>query len=306
MYDTVNSRSQTGRALASSFPQGGGIQRSTSLLTPSPLTSRGNGDGRQHCSAELLPDEVQRAIRGISKDGKFLYTIRNLYYRLIRDDVWPEPVHDAVESLAEFEEAVSDYERRYGMLDSVIRASDLPPEPDMSHLHSDIIDYTVRRVIVFDRPEPFLLFALNGFHRKIEIGLALWPDYPRHIWNMHEWAPAEAAARTFYVMHDCTPGGYALADDVRAFVAERQLSDTVVDVGMRFVQAANLGLTVRRENSAHADPAALVPEEADDRDEALVMLQAGGFVHLEELSPLQMMRWGYRRIAKRHQDVGFG
>lgn len=263
-----------------------------------------NGD-----SGLLNRDHVRKAVRAVSKNGRFRYTLRNVYYKLLRDGAWPEPAGDDDAALQTFECALEEYEEKYGVLPGRIRAVDLPPEPNLGDLHEDIADYTVRRIIVFDRVEPFLVFAANGFHQRIEIGLALWPDYPLHIWKMHERHPDLSTERTFYVVHDCTRDGYALTEQVRKFVADNELPDNVVDVGLRFIQASNLGLPIRTEaNRAGNGRVADWPEtmSAGDADEARLMFRAGHFTHLEELSPLQMLRWAYRRVAKRSQDIGFG
>jgi hypothetical protein len=139
------------------------------------------------------------------------------------------------------------------------------------------------------------------------MGVALWPDFPRHIWQMQNVGGEAAPPRTFYVLHDCDESGCKLPDEVRKYVAERGWPDRVVDLGLRFHQACNLGLPIRRRGygggNGRVHKASAI---AGEHDEARLMFQAGNYVHLEELSPLQMLRWTYRRVAKRHEDVGFG
>lgn len=265
-----------------------------------------HGNGRV---GVLKQKHVRKAVNAVSKHGKFRYTLRNLYYKLLRDGAFPVPVGDPVEGLRQFKQELEVYEKSNGPLPGRIRHADLPPEPDLSALHSDVIDYTVRRILVFDRPETFLVFALNGFHRKIEIGLLIWPDYPRHAWKMHERHSEESQQRTFYLIHDCNRAGYEMKRNVKKAVDTWGLDDRVVDIGLRFRQAGNLGLTIqeRHAESATAGEDRMPVELTEgDYEEAQLLLPSGNYVHLEELSPLQMMRWAYGRIAKRPQDLGFG
>lgn len=257
----------------------------------------------------LKHEPLQAAVEAVSKGGLFRYTLRNLYYRLQRDAAIPRLSPDPVDDLQQFRRALRAYEKTHGPLPGRIRHADLPPEPDPAALHSDVMDYTVRRILVFDRLESFLVFALNGFHRKIEVGLLIWPDYPRHAWQMHERHPEECPRRTFYLLHDCNKAGYEMKAKVRKLAGRWGRGDKVVDVGLRFRQAGNLGLTIQErppEFSTAAEDLLSGELAEGDFEEAQLLLRSGNYVHLEELSPLQMMRWAYRRIAKRAQDVGFG
>jgi hypothetical protein len=252
----------------------------------------------------LNREQIFAADEALSRSGKFRYTLRNLYYYLQRKDVIPVRKDDPLAELERFKQALQEYETSCGPLPGRIRRAELPPEPDVSELHADVMDYTVRRILVFDRVEPFLLFALNGFHRKLEIGLLIWPDYPRHAWRMHERQPGDGPRRTFYLLHDCNRSGYELRPKVRRVVDSWGLNDKVVDLGLRFRQAGNLGLTIQKRRAGGDS----LPEDFHEADfeEARLLLYSGNFVHLEEMSPLRMMRWAYRRIAKRSQQVGFG
>lgn len=254
----------------------------------------------------LNPEQVLRAAHSVSKRGALRFTARNVYYKMLREGTWREVPGDPEGSLQSFLQALAAFEAAHGRLPGRISAPAPLPEPETAGLHEDLTEYSVRRIIVVDRVELLLLFVLNGFHRKIEMGLALWPDFPRHIWHMHEDLPCEPPPRTFYVLHDCDEAGYSLAEKVRAFVAERGWPDRVVDLGMRFHQACNLGLPIRRRSGGGNGRGSAVPETVADRDEARLLFQAGGYAHLEELSPLQLLRWAYRRVARRHEDVGFG
>lgn len=261
-------------------------------------------DGR----VRLDPKRVKPAVRALSKRGRFRFTMRNLYYKLVRVGAWPQPNLDPIAALGRFREALQQYESRHGPIPGRIRHADRLPEIDLAQLPPDIADYTTRRVIVFDRQESFLVFALNGFFRKIEIGLLVWPDYPKLVWERMHQHLAGGAATTIYLLHDCNRFGYDMKHKMQEALRDYGAMARVVDLGLRFRQASNLGVAIRNDAS-RADPSELDPLKfgvSGDRQEARLLLRSGSFAHLEELPPLRMMRWTYSRIATRVHDVGYG
>ena len=64
-----------------------------------------NDDG-QHV---LKRGPVKRAIRQLSKHGRFRFTLCNLYYKMIRVGMWPAPQQDPVAALARFRAALQAY-----------------------------------------------------------------------------------------------------------------------------------------------------------------------------------------------------
>ena len=111
-----------------------------------------------------------------------------------------------------------------------------------------------------------------------------------------------------YLLHDCNRAGYDLRDKVRDAFRDYGKKANIVDLGLRFRQACNLGMTIRtdkaREDQSDIDP--LQFGASGERQEARLMLRSGCFAHLEDLPPLRMMRWTYSRIATRVQDIGLG
>ena len=261
-----------------------------------------------HGEVGLEPKSLKRAVRALSKQGRFRFTLRNLYYKLVRVGLWPPPNQEPIAALSRFRTALQDYEKQHGPIPGRIRHVDRLPEVDLAQLPPDVADYTTRRVIVFDRQETFLVFALNGFFRKIEIGLLVWPDYPQLVWERIHDHLAGGATTTIYLLHDCNRLGYDMKRRVEEQFQQYGPLARIVDVGLRFRQASNLGIAIRNDEqrAEHTDIDPLNFGVSGDRQEARLLMRSGSFAHLEELPPLRMMRWTYSRIATRMNDVGFG
>lgn len=257
---------------------------------------------------QLKPKRLKRAVRQLSRGGKFRFTLRNLYYKLLRTGDWPQPQQDPLDTLERFKDALQAYEDQHGPVPGRIRNVDRLSEMDMATLPPDVADYTTRRVLVCDRQEVFLSFIFNGFFRKLEIGLLLWPNYPQLVANQIHEHLGSGAKTTLYLLHDCNRAGYDFKETVQEAFQEHGNKAHIVDLGMRFRQASNLGVPIRsdtaREDSSDLDP--LQFGDSGERQEVRLMLRSGCFAHLEELSPLRMLRWTYSRIATRTQDVGYG
>ena len=256
----------------------------------------------------LKPKRVKQAVKHLSKGGRFRFTFRNLYYKLIRTGDWPQPQQEPVTTLERFKNALQDYEDQHGPIPGRIRNVDRLSEVNLATLPPDVADYTTRRVLVFDRQEVFLSFVFNGFFRKLEIGLLLWPDYPSLVSSTIHEHLAAGAKTSLYLLHDCNRAGYDLREQIKDAFHEYGNKAHIVDLGLRFRQASNLGIPIRadvaREDTADLDP--LQFGDSGERQEARLMLRSGCFAHLEELPPLRMLRWTYSRIATRTQDIGYG
>jgi hypothetical protein len=167
----------------------------------------------------------------------------------------------------------------------------------------DVFDYSVRRVLVFDRAETFLLFAHNGFHRKIEVALlALSSDasFPAHVGLRLEKQLAAGLRTAFYCMHDAGARGTRFPARVKR-VMSLHGRPRVADAGLSFAQAFRLGVPVRQRSMAHPPPVGknVDPEEA-------LFISSGSYAHLEEMRPLDLLRWAYERVSKGAEEMGFG
>lgn len=253
---------------------------------------------------KLAPKALEVAQKSLSLGGKFLFTPRNLYYEMIRRDVWapPDPKSPRA-SIVAFREAVAAHERHHGALPGLIRAAEARAAVPPPHL-PDVFDYSVRRVLVFDRVETFLLFAMNGFHRKIEVALVTLGGkaegtFPEHVARRLERQLANGLRTAFYLVHDASRGGTRLRGRARKLFGEHG-KPRLADVGLSFAQAFRMGVPVR------TGPARARVTTGPIALEDQLLVAQGNYAHLEELGPLALMRFVYERIARGPDDLGFG
>jgi hypothetical protein len=246
---------------------------------------------------ELSRAAVREAVRAVSTDGTFFYSARNLYYDLVRREAIPPPTGHAGD-LKRFRKALAQHQRERGRLHGLVRAGAAKRAAVATEL-PDVFDYAVRRVLVFDRMDTCLIFAKNGFHRRIEIALVVLPDFPSHVWSRVLGQVSGGLRTAFYTAHDANRRGAKLLSKVRRTVREHGPAH-FADVGITFAQAFAIGVPVRQRSGVMPAPAASLEEHEK------LLSATGNYAHFEELTPLEMMRWTYGRIARGPEDPGFG
>ena len=222
----------------------------------------------------------------------------------MRREAWPAPKRAPREELLDFRHALDDYERAHQRIGGLIRAHEARAAVPPPHA-PDVFDYSVRRVLVFDRVETFLLFAVNGFHRKIEVAL-LANDasrqssfFPAHVARRLE-RQLEGGLRTaFYLVHDANRRGKKLRSRTSTHLVEHG-KPRIADVGLTFAQAFQLGIPVRTGAEKRAETKG---PEALEED---LLLASGNYAHLEDMPPLALMRWAYERVSRGAEELGFG
>ncbi|HEV8325280.1 MAG TPA: hypothetical protein VG389_26955 [Myxococcota bacterium] len=249
------------------------------------------------------------AAAALSSGGRFHFTRAQLYWALVRQGALPPPEGWPETALEKFRAALDAHERDAGAgagaLAGLVRpeaaAAELAPP---AALDRDVFDYTVRRYLVFERPDPMIAFALDGFHQKIEIGLLAAPGFPVLVWRQMEKQIRAGFPTTLYLVHDASRDGFYLRRRLAAaldHVAADGKKPRLVDAGIGFAQAFKEGtpaFDVGR--PLRLEPRDDVPAE----DEPL--LREGRYAPLEALGPLELMRLCYRRIAKSAEEPGFG
>jgi hypothetical protein len=111
----------------------------------------------------------------------------------------------------------------------------------------------------------------------------------------------EAGLRTaFYTLHDAGARGAKLRGRVKRSLAAHG-KPRIADAGMTFAQAFHLGVPVRRRELSGKVTLA----EHVDSEEAL-FLHSGSYAHLEEMRPLDLMKFAYTRISRGAEELGFG
>lgn len=249
----------------------------------------------------LEPGDVVRARDEASAGGVVHYTRRNLFYTLVRAGVVADPGGSPGAAMETFAAALERYEIKHGELSGLVRPESVRDSLEGVELPPDIFDYAVRRVLVFQSLDTCLLFALNGFHRKIEVGLVSTPRFPGHVWDRLDGQLEEGYRTTFYAVHDCSVEGIEWLAALRKDLRGRK-GATVKDVGLTFGWAFRLRLPVRSLD----DKPVLPPRRREVTSEWAAMAEQGNYAEFEELPAVSSMAWVYRRIAKAAEDIGFG
>jgi hypothetical protein len=253
----------------------------------------------------LPPAELAAAVTAVGSDGVFWYTRRNLMYELVRSGAWPDPGADPETAHTRFAAALATHEAEHGRLPRLIRPEHASPglsDADVAALDlpSDLFDYSVRRVVVLDRIDTCLLLVTNGLHRRIEIAPVAYPGFPSHVWARLRSQLDDGVPTKFFAVHDCNAAGYAWLARLREELG-RYPAATLVHAGLSVPWAFRLRLPVRSTGQP-VDPSTL---SGPGRD-FMPLLRAGAYAELEELRPLQALRWIYGRTSRGAEDVGFG
>jgi hypothetical protein len=251
---------------------------------------------------------VEEAARALSR-GAFTFSTRQLFYQLVRAGAWPAPLGAPRAARVAFRRALGEYVARQGRVNGLLSAraarAAVPPlgAPDLN-------DYSVRRVLVLDRVETMLIFALNGFHRTIEVALLAFPGapphvgFPEHVSQRLELQLRSGLRTAFYTLHDASRRGARLQGRLKGRLAGVG-APRIADVGLTFAQAFRTGIPVRSSATPGLRPRNRAPGSALDREEEL-LLASGSYAHLEELPPLELLRWAYERISRGPEELGFG
>jgi hypothetical protein len=247
---------------------------------------------------------IDEAARLLSR-GTFTFSPRQLFYQLVRAGAWPAPQEAPRTSRLAFRRALGAYREAHGAVPGLLSARAARaavPSPGAP----DLLDYSVRRVLVVDRVETLLVFALNGFHRKMEIALLAYPGapphvgFPEHVSHRLELQLQSGLRTAFYTLHDASHRGVRLRARVKSSLAAFG-KPRVADVGLTFAQAFRTGIPVRSGSA----PARKSGAPGLDAEEDL-LLASGSYAHLEELPPLELLRWAYERVSRGAEELGFG
>ncbi|RLB49333.1 MAG: hypothetical protein DRI90_24625 [Deltaproteobacteria bacterium] len=249
-------------------------------------------------TAKLDQQQVARAVRRLSARGRYWFTRRHLFYELRRRGLVDSTVSGDAE-MDRFAEVLDAYEGQHGRLERLVRPEEVPAVTAGPPLESDILDYAVRRVIVFEHLDLLLMFAKSGFHHKMVVALATADGFPAHVWGRLREQLDAGLTTTFYALHDCTSEGYGLRARLAGQLAGWERARTA-DAGLHLAHAMELGVPLRR-----GPPVAVDAETVGDPKEAS-MLAEGSYAHFEAIRPLRAMRWVFGRLVRRAEDAGFG
>jgi hypothetical protein len=248
---------------------------------------------------------VEQAVKALSRGNKFWFTRRCLMFELLRKNAWRDPGTDLEGCERDFAEALAEHERRVGQLARLVRPETAvagmdPADLQGGALPSDLFDYSVQRVALFQRMDLCLMLIANGFHREIELALTVPPEFPTHIWARIR-AQLDAGLRTtFLAVHDCGASSEEWLAAIEDEFGAHEHAE-VARVGLTVPWAFRLRLPVRGPAPDGRNAPPISPDKPFEP-----MLRSGSYALLEELTPLRAMRWIYGRVAKGAEDVGFG
>jgi len=243
------------------------------------------------------PAQVVRAVRRLSARGRYWFNRRHLFYELRRRGQLPEV--DPVGEMDRFASLLTRYEAEHGRLARLVRPEALVDPSARPPLAGDVLDYAVRRVIVFQHLDTLLAFAKSGFQHKMVVALVTLDGFPDHVWGRLRDQLDAGLPTTFYALHDCTGEGYGLAAAIARQLAGWERARTI-DAGLHLAHAMELGVPLRQE-----PPVGLDESLRAESDEAR-MLADGSYAHFEAIRPLRGMRWVWSRLHRRAEDAGFG
>ena len=241
----------------------------------------------------LVEAAIPLADERVSSAGRCRYTRGQLFYELLREGALGG-ANDPRSCRGEFRELLDAFESREGRLPGLIRPEELPTDVDAATLHADVLEYAVPRALVFQDWEICLCFALNGFHRRLEVALAA-PPLPRHVCAWLQRQIQGGFPTTLFCVRNADADGAQFAAGLsKEFVAGAEVSD----IGLTLPWAYRL--RVEPQSGPECD-APHVPNEAER-----LLLERGRYVELAELRPITLMQWVYEQIARGAEDVGFG
>lgn len=247
-----------------------------------------------------LHGAIRRATADLERGGRFAFTRAQLFFELVRQGVLADPGSDLPGALASFADELAGFERDHGELALLVRPERLEHLPPPPELPPDVLDYSVRRVLCFERIDTCLAFIRNGFHRRIEVGLVTWPDFPGHVWQRLHAQLAEGLVTELFLIGDCSAPTRRWKQAIHAAL-DPVPKAKIRDASLTFPWAFRLRMPVRSTGRA-PDPDVAIPEGHEWRG----LFMNGGYATLDEMPPIRQLRWVYRRVARGAEDVGFG
>jgi len=181
----------------------------------------------------------------------------------------------------------------------------LPPPRDTNEnatVSPDVSAYSFDRLIVCDRPEIAQFLIANNFHFENNCAVLSVTGYPQSIFDTIMQMLRRNPDLKVYALHDCTPRGIGLVNQLRTSPNWFQNSSAIIiDIGLLPwpIIAAGESMLVLN-SSEYARDAVQLPREIRQNllYEELEWLEAGNFVELESLSPQRLIQILNRGIAE--------
>jgi hypothetical protein len=186
----------------------------------------------------------------------------------------------------------------------------LPPPRDLNAsaaVSPDVSAYSFDRLVVCDRPEIAQFLIANNFHFENNCAVLSVTGYPQSIFDTIMQMLRRNPDLKVYALHDCTPRGIGLVNQLRTSPNWFQNSSVIIiDIGLlpRQIIAAGDSMLVLNSSEYARDAVQLPPEIRQNLvSEELEWLEAGNFVKLESFSPQRLIQLLNRGIAE-SRDLG--
>jgi len=181
----------------------------------------------------------------------------------------------------------------------------LPPPRDLNAsaaVSPDVSAYSFDRLVVCDRPEIAQFLIANNFHFENNCAVLSVTGYPQSIFDTIMQMLRRNPDLKVYALHDCTPRGIGLVNQLRTSPNWFQNSSVIIiDIGLlpRQIIAAGDSMLVLNSSEYARDAVQLPPEIRQNLfSEELEWLEAGNFVELESLIPQRLIQLLNRGIAE--------
>jgi len=181
----------------------------------------------------------------------------------------------------------------------------LPPPRDLNAsaaVSPDVSPYSFDRLVVCDRPEIAQFLIANNYHFENNCAVLSVTGYPQSIFDTIMQMVRRNPDLKVYALHDCTPRGIRLVNQLRTSPNWFQNSSAIIiDIGLLPwpIIAAGESMLVLHSWEYARDAVQLPPAIRQDLlYEELEWLEAGNFVELESLSPQRLIQILNRGIAE--------
>jgi len=166
----------------------------------------------------------------------------------------------------------------------------------------DVSAYSFDRLVVCDRPEIAQFLIANNFHFENNCAVLSVTGYPQSIFDTIMQMLRRNPDLKVYALHDCTPRGIGLVNQLRTSPNWFQNSSVIIiDIGLLPWQIIAAGDSMLVLNSwEYARDAVQLPPEIRQNlsSEELEWLEAGNFVEVESFSPQRLIQILNRGIAE--------
>ncbi|MBW4630904.1 MAG: hypothetical protein KME30_03050 [Iphinoe sp. HA4291-MV1] len=169
-------------------------------------------------------------------------------------------------------------------------------------INPDVTAYSFDRLVVCDSAVIAQMLIANNFHFENNCAILSITGYPQNIFDTTMQMLRRNPDLTVYALHDCSPKGVSLVNDLRTNPSWFLNSHvTIIDIGLlpRQIIAASRAMFIQSSPESANDAKQLAPEIRSPLSaEELGWLESGNFLELESFTPKKLIQILNRGIAK--------